>query len=315
MLIIISRSSTISVCFLSTSTSGWISGRNEPIGDLNLVHGFLGIKLKVPRESIKNIKQLAVKFRINNKPLYEPFLEGNDHRVYDIIQVCPKEFVFTPPAEMIVRLPSCINQKSAGQVVCMFSNTFAIKNDTRFLQWGRIDSKLFITNPLRTEAKIICKYAGFYTLILTQCPEVTTKISSQNGLTVHLQDYPGIKIAYETRCVDSDTKVTLKVVCLEDLYNSPSASPSFNDSHRRLPIQIRQNASENMLDVTGSPVVLVRPIRTRFRKPVKLSLPLLGDEFNGFFEQESNRLVVLRSKELDDESIVWHHHYSTPEVS
>lgn len=300
--------------FLSTITSGWVNGKNESIGDLNLAHDFLGIRIKVSRESLKNIKPTAVKFRINNKTLYEPFLEGNDHRVYDIIQVYPKDYLFNPPAEMTVRLPSCVNQKTAGQVVCMFSNSFAVKNDVRFLQWGRIDSRLFIMNPLRTEAKIICKYSGFYTLILTQCPEVTSKVSPRQELNVHVQDYPGIKIAYESGCVDKDIKVTLKVVCLEDLYNSPSASPTFNDSRRRLPIQIRENANEDMIDVTGSPVVLVRPIRTRFSKPVRLSLPLLGNEFDGFFEKESSRLVVLGSRELEDEAIIWHHHYSTPEV-
>lgn len=300
--------------FYSTTTSSWTINKEPLNGDLNLNHSFLGIRLKVPRESLSDIKSNTVKFRINNKPLYEPFLEGNDHRIYDVIQVCPKESSFSPPAEMTLRLPSCVWKKSAGQVICMFGNTYGVKGDMRYLKWGRVSSNLFIVNAQRTEAKVICKYTGFYTLVLTQCPEVTAKISPERGLTVHLHETPGIKVQYEENTVERDTKITVKVVCLEDLYNSPSASPTSVHHRRRFPIEYRSETNDEMMDVTGSPVVLIRPIRTMFSKPVRLSLPLLGHEFEGFFDKESSRLVVLRSKELDDEAIVWHHHYSTPEV-
>lgn len=300
--------------FFSTTTSAWTINKDPPIGDLDLNHQFLGIRLRVPRESLDEIKPTAIKFRINNKPLYEPSLEGNDHRIYDVIQVCPKELTFSPPAEMTLRLPSCVRKASAGQVICMFGNAYGVKGDQRFLKWGRMSSDLFIVNNQRTEARVICKLTGFYTLVLTQCPEVTAKISPERGLTVHLHEMPGIKVQYDENTVEKESKITVKVVCLEDLYNSPSASPTSMTHRRRFPIEYRSETNDGMIDVTGSPVVLIRPIRTRFSKPVKLSLPLLGHEFDGFFDKESSRLVVLRSRELDDDSIVWYHHYSTPEV-
>lgn len=283
-------------------------------GDLSLNHGFLGIKFRVPRESLGDVNPSTIKFRINNKPLYEPSLEGNDHRVYDVIQVFPKEFAFSPPAEMTLRLPSCVHKKSAGQVICMFGNSYGMKNDTRYLKWGRLSSNLLIVNNQRTEAKVICLFAGFYTIVLTQCPEVTAKICPERGSAFNLQEISGIRLSYGENTVETDTKITVKVVRLEDLYNSPSASPMSLNHRRRFPIEYRNETNDEMMDVTGSPVILIRPIRTRFCKPVKLSLPLLGDAFEGFFDKETSRLVVLRSRELDDDAIVWYHHYSTPEV-
>ncbi|EDO40707.1 predicted protein [Nematostella vectensis] len=297
---------------VSTRISKWASGTPDKTDDVILEHSFLGIKLKIPRDAVSNVKPLSVKLRVNNNPSFEPSLEGNDLRVYDIIQVWPEEFEFSPPAELQLKLPSCVSKKSAGQVVCMFSNIITVKNGVRHLKWGRMDSRRFVMNDTRTEAKIICKYSGYYTLILTQCPECTTRINPGESFIVKVEGYNGLNIQFVEGCVERETKITLKVVCIEDLYNSPMASPTSPNTRRKIPIQHR--ADENTLDVTGSPVVLVRPIHERFGRPVRLSLPLLGSTFEEIFKMDSSRLVVLQSRMLDDETVVWNHHYSTPEI-
>ena len=277
-------------------------------------HDFLGISLKVCRDNWSNLKNSTVKLRVLNKAQYEPFLEENERRVYDIIQVYPKDFIFNPAAEITLRLPSCVSPECSGQLVCLYSSNFWVRNGVRHLKWRPVDSECFEVNSVRTEAKLVCKKTGVYTIKLTPHPELTKELNASTTCEVKLSTQPKLQVKFPAGCVTKHTNVTLKVVRIEDLYNSPAAIPVSPTTRSRLPSDWLDRTNERMIDITSSPVALVRPTRSRFTKPVHLTLPLLGDDFEDFFVREDSRLVVLKSRVLNEEEIEWKHHYSTPEV-
>lgn len=281
-------------------------------------HEFLGVKLKTSVIAIKNLKSTNVKFRILNKIEYEPFMEESERRVADIVQVFPKEFLFDPSAELVLNLPSCVASKSCGQLVCLYCCNALVRHGVKQLKWKPLDSFSFHVNESRTEAKIICKKSGLYTIKVTQHPQVTKNLDIYTECEVALKEFPGIKIKFPGGCVARKTPVTLEAISNEDLYTVPTplpASPRSLGSWR--PPQrckLEDLDSTDMVDITSSPVVLIRPSRLRFTRPVQLTLPLLGEDFEDFFSRENTRIAVLQSKVLDEETVLWKHHYSTPEV-
>ena len=245
-------------------------------------------------------------------------MEENERRVFDIVQVYPKEFIFDPSAELILKLPSCVAPKSCGQLVCLHCSNTWLRNGVKQLKWKPLDSYCFRVNMNRTEARITCKKSGLYTIKITQNPQLTKNLDPYSECEVELIDYPGIQIKFPEGCVARKTPVTLETICNDDLYNLPTPVPVSSrslGSWRPPQSCIAEDLDvSNMVDITSSPVVLIRPSRFRFTRPVQLTLPLLGDGFEGFFSRENTRIAVLQSKVLDEETVLWRHHYSTPEV-
>ena len=305
--------------FCSTISSDWIKAEKELNGFVIADHEFLGVKLKTSVIAIKNLKSTNIKFRILNKIEYEPFMEESERRVADIVQVFPKEFLFDPSAELVLNLPSCVASKSCGQLVCLYCCNALVRHGVKQLKWKPLDSFSFHVNESRTEAKIICKKSGLYTIKVTQHPQVTKNLDIYTECEVSLKKFPGIKIKFPGGCVARKTPVTLEAISNEDLYTVPTplpASPRSLGSWR--PPQcckLEDLDSTDMVDITSSPVVLIRPSRLRFTRPVQLTLPLLGEDFEDFFSRGNTRIAVLQSKVLDEETVLWKHHYSTPEVS
>ena len=301
----------------STISSNWIRG-SESCGFVEASHEFLGIKLKTSAICVENSKSTNVKFRILNKLQHEPFLEENERRVSDIIQIYPKEFVFEPSAELVLKLPSCVAPKSCGQLVCLYCSNVWVRNGVKHLKWKPLDSYCFHVNATRTEARIICKKSGLYTIKITQHPQVTKNLDPYTDCEVELAEYPGIQIRFPVGCVARKTPVTLETISTDDLYNLPAPVPVSPRSRSSwLPPQScdpEDLDTSNLVDITSSPVVLIRPSKYRFTKPIQLTLPLLGDDFEDFFSKENARIAVLQSKVLDEDTVLWKHHYSTPEV-
>ena len=302
----------------STISSDWIRSGSEFPGFIEASHEFLGIRLKTSAACLENWKSMSIRFRILNKLQYEPFLEEKERRVSDIIQIYPKEFVFEPSAELVLKLPSCVAPKSCGQMVCLYCSNIWLRNGVKHLKWKPLDSFCFHVNEARTEARIRCKKSGLYTIKITQHPQITKKLDLYTDCEVELTEYPGIQIKFPTGCVTRKTQVTLETICTEDLYNLPAPAPvSPRSSSSWLPPQScnpEDLDTNNMLDITSSPVVLIRPSKFRFTKPIQLTLPLMGDGFEDFFSREKTRVAVLQSKMLDEDTILWKHHYSTPKV-
>jgi len=173
-------------------------------------------------------------------------------------------------------------------------------------------------NEARTEARICCKKSGLYTIKITQHPQVTKNLDPYTDCEVELAEYPGIQIKFPVGCVTRKTPVTLETISNEDLYNLQAPAPvSPRSLSSWLPPQScdpEDLDTNNMVDITSSPVVLIRPSKFRFTKPIKLTLPLMGDDFEDFFSRESTRVAVLQSKMLDEDKILWKHHYSTPKI-
>lgn len=236
----------------------------------------------------------------------------------DIIQIYPKEFVFEPSAELVLKLPSCVLSKSCGQMVCLYCSDVWLRNGVKHLKWKPLDSFCFHVNEARTEARICCKKSGLYTIKITQHPQVTKNLDPYTDCEVELAEYPGIQIKFPVGCVTRKTPVTLETISNEDLYNLQAPAPvSPRSLSSWLPPQScdpEDLDTNNMVDITSSPVVLIRPSKFRFTKPIKLTLPLMGDDFEDFFSRESTRVAVLQSKMLDEDTILWKHHYSTPKV-
>ena len=228
----------------------------------------------------------------------------------------PREFKFPSHAGLNITLPSCVNSPHCGQLVCIYSANPSTKKDDVNLRWKPIDSECFQVNKERTSARILCRCSGLYCIKLTQYPEVTKLVDPEVPCSVVVREREGVALDFPRDCVPHETRITLKMICLEDLYNVPSASP-VSPIVRIIPtLQLNGGSRDgNTLDVTVSPVVLVRPLKCKFSKPLKLTLPLLGGGFDHFFQKENARLVALQSKVLDEVQIVWQHHYSTPEVS
>lgn len=310
---------TANILSCSTISCDWISAGAESDGFAEAVHDFLGIKLKISSVSVDgNLKSMNVKFRILNKFQHEPFLKENERRVSDIVQVYPREFVFTPSAELELKLPSCVAPKSCGQLVCLYCSNSWLRHGAKQLKWKPLDSHCFHVNAKRTEARIICKKSGLYTIKITQHPQITKNLGPHTDCEVELTEYPGIQIKFPSGCVARKTPVTLETICTDDLYNQPTPVPVSPKSRGSwLPPQScnpEDMDMRNMVDITSSPVVLIRPSRHRFTRPIQLTLPLLGDSFEDFFAREDTRIAVLKSKVLDEETVLWKHHYSTPEV-
>ena len=261
---------------------------------------------------------MSIRLRILNKLQYEPFLEENERRVSDIIQIYPKEFVFEPSAELVLKLPSCVAPKCCGQMVCLYCSNVWLRNGVKHLKWRPLDSFCFHVNEARTEARIRCMKSGLYTIKITQHPQVTKKLDPYTDCEVELAEYPGIQVKFPAGCVTRKTQITLETICTEDLYNLPAPAPvSPRSLSSWLPPQScnpEDLDTKNMLDITSSPVVLIRPSKFRFTKPIQLTLPLMGDGFEDFFSRENTRVAVLLSKMLDEDTILWKHHYSTPKV-
>ena len=292
---------------------------NEFHGFVEVSHEFLGIRLKSSAICVENSKSTRIRFRILNKLQYEPFLEENERRVSDIVQIYPKEFVFEPSAELVLRLPSCVAPKSCGQMVCLYCSNIWLRNGVKHLKWKPLDSFCFHVNEARTEARIRCKKSGLYTIKITQHPQMTKNLDPYTDCEVELAEYPGIQITFPIGCVARKMPVTLETISTEDLYNLPAPAPvpprslsSWLPPQSCNPEDLDTN---NMVDITSSPVVLIRPTKFRFTKPVQLTLPLMGDGFEDFFSRENTRLAVLQSKMLDEDTILWKHHYSTPKVT
>lgn len=302
----------------STISSGWIRSGSEFHGFFEASNEFLGIRLKASAICVENSKSSSIRFRILNKLQYEPFLEENERRVSDIIQIYPKEFVFEPSAELVLKLPSCVVSKSRGQMVCLYCSDVWLRNGVKHLKWKPLDSFCFHVNEARTEARICCKKSGLYTIKITQHPQVTKNLDPYTDCEVELAEYPGIQIKFPVGCVTRKTPVTLETISNEDLYNLQAPAPvSPRSLSSWLPPQScdpEDLDTNNMVDITSSPVVLIRPSKFRFTKPIKLTLPLMGDDFEDFFSRESTRVAVLQSKMLDEDKILWKHHYSTPKV-
>ena len=310
---------TFFLLYFSTISSDWIKTGSESDGFIEAAHDFLGIKLKVLNLCVENPKSTNIKFRVLNKFQYEPFLEENERRVSDIVQVYPKEFVFHPSAELIIKLPSCVAPKSCGQLVCLYCNNSWLRQGVKQLKWKPLDSYCFHVNANRTEARIICKKTRLYTIKITQNFQVTQNLDPYTGCQVEMTEHPGIQMKFPIGCVARKTPVTLETVCTDDLYNIPTPVPvSPRSCSAWLPPQgcnPEDLDTSNMVDITSSPVVLIRPSRHRFTRPIQLTVPLLGDGFEDFFARENTRIAVLQSKVLDEETVVWKHHYSTPEVN
>ncbi|XP_022789507.1 uncharacterized protein LOC111329164 [Stylophora pistillata] len=302
----------------STVSSDWVRIRIGKNGFAEASHDFLGVKLKTSVISVHSSKTTSVKFRIINKLQYEPFLEENERRVSDIIQIYPKEFVFEPSAELILRLPNCVAPKSCGQLVCLYCSNVWARHGVKHLKWKPIDSFCFHVNAARTEARIICRKSGLFTIKMTQHPQSTKNLDPYTDCEVELTEYPGIQIKFPAGCVSRKTPVTLETVCTDELYSLSAPAPTSSKSHSTwiLPQNCdpRHHDESNLVDVTSSPVVLIRPSKFRFTKPIQLTLPLLGDGFEDFFSRENARVAVLQSKVLDEDLVLWKHHYSTPEI-
>ena len=305
--------------FCSTISSDWIKAEKELNGFVIAEHEFLGVKLKTSNIAIKNLKSTNIKFRILNKIELEPFMEESERRVADIVQVFPKEFLFDPLAELVLKLPSYVASKSCGQLVCVYCSNAVVRHGVKQLKWKPLDSFSFHVNESRTEAKMICKKTGLYTIKVTQHPQVTKNLDIYTECEVALKEFPGIKIKFPGGCVPRKTPVTLEAISNKDLYNVPTALPvsprSLGFWRPPARCKLEDLDSTNMVDITSSPVVLIRPSRLRFARPVQLTLPLLGEDFEDFFSRENTRIAVLQSKVLDKEIVLWKHHYSTPEVS
>ena len=302
----------------STISSDWIKVRSDSGGFVEATHEFLGIKLKASSISIENSKSTNIKFRILNSFQFEPFLEENERRVADIVQVYPKEFVFDPSAELVLRLPSSVAPKTSGQLVCLYCNNTLLRHGVKHLKWKPLDSYCFHVNARRTEARIICKRSGLYTIKITQHPQVTKNLDPYTDCEVELTECPAIQIKFPGGCVARKTPVTLETIFSDELYNQPSPVPvSPKSLGSWLPLQSCNSEDvdmSNMVDITSSPIVLIRPSKFHFTRPIQLTLPLLGDGFEDFFARENTRIAVLQSKVLDEETVSWKHHYSTPEV-
>ena len=245
-------------------------------------------------------------------------MEENERRVSDIIQIYPKEFVFEPSAELVLRLPNCVAPKSCGQLVCLYCSNVWVRHGIKHLKWKPLDSFCFRVNAERTEARIICRKSGLYTIKMTQHPQTTKNLDPYTDCEVELKEYPGIQIKFPAGCVSRKTPVTLETICTDELYNLPKPVPTSSKSHSTWIIPQKCDPGDhdesNLVDITSSPVVLVRPSKFRFTKPIQLTLPLLGDGFEDFFSRENARIAVLQSKVLDEDRVLWKHHYSTPEV-
>lgn len=307
--------------YFSTIVSGWIKTGSESGGFVEATHEFLGIKLKVSNVSIgqnSKSKSNSIKFRILNKFQNEPFLEENERRVSDIVQIYPKELVFEPSAELVLKLPSSVAPKSCGQLVCLYCSNKWLRHGAKQLKWKPLDSFCFHVNARRTQARVVCKKSGLYTIKITQHPQISNKLDPYTDCEVQLTEYPGIQIKFPSGCVIRPTPVTLEAICTDELYSQPAPVPVSGRSHgpcRPLHSFYPEDMdTSNMVDITSTPVVLIRPSKHRFTKPIQLTLPLLGGNFEDFFARENTRIVVLKSKVLDEETVSWKHHYSTPEV-
>ena len=267
----------------------------------------------------------------------------HDHHHYNDHYRHFQEFCFEPAAEAWLRLPSCVSPESSGQLVCLYSSNVWVRNGVRHLKWTAVDSECFQVNPVRTEAKLLLKKTGVYTLKLTPHLELTKHLSPFSAYDVTLTSQPKLHVTFPAGCVAEATDVTLKVLRIEELYNSPCVSPVPHTARARIAgsdwlasrapssklapdwpepstacAQLTpdwpERSSEAHVDITCSPVVLVRPTRCRFTRPVRLTLPLLGCDFDDLFSQGESRLVAIRSRVLNEEELKWKHHYSTPEV-
>lgn len=308
----------IDTFIFSTVSSDWIRVTIGKNGFVEALHELLGVKLKTSIISVDSSKSTSIKFRIINKLQYEPFLEENERRVSDIIQIYPKEFVFEPSAELVLRLPNCVAPKSCGQLVCLYCSNVWVRHGIKHLKWKPLDSFCFRVNVERTEARIICRKSGLYTIKMTQHPQTTKNLDPYTDCEVELKEYPGIQIKFPAGCVSRKTPVTLETICTDELYNLPKPVPTSSKSHSTWIIPQKCDPGDqdesNLVDITSSPVVLVRPSKFRFTKPIQLTLPLLGGGFEDFFSRENARIAVLQSKVLDEDRVLWKHHYSTPEV-
>lgn len=304
----------------STLISEWMRAERDSAGCMRAGQEFLGVNLKVSQTIGDNFELRNVKIRIINKFQYEPFLEENEKRISDIIQIYPKEFVFDPPAELVIKLPSCVGPKSCGQLVCIYSSNRRVRYGAKYLKWRPLDSHCFVVNLSRTEARIICERSGLYTFKITQQPLVIKKLDAHTNCELELKEYEGIQIKFPTGCVAKKMPVTLQTISSDELYSEPtpvavvSASKTLDSWLPQSDFHLQDLNTRDMVDVTSSPVVLIRPSRYRFLRPVQLTLTLLGNTFEDFFAREETRILVMTSKVPDQETISWKYHYSTPEV-
>ncbi|XP_068743150.1 uncharacterized protein [Montipora capricornis] len=301
----------------STLTSDWITADRDPVEHMEAVNEFLGIKLKVSRTTSVgyNVAVTNVKLRIINKFQYEPFLEENEKRVSDVVQIYPKKFVFDPPAELVLKLPSCVGPETCGQLVCMYCGNRWLRHGAKHLKWRPMDSQCLHINTTRTEARIMCKRSGLYTIKVTQHRQITKKLTPYSDCELKLTEYQGIQIKFFRGCVAEKMYVTLETISSDQLYSEPTpvAISASRSCDKWFPLR-NFNPDDlntwNMVDVTSSPVVLIRPSRHHFIRPIQLTIPLLG----GAFTREDTKIVVLMGKVVDLETISWKYHYSTPEV-
>lgn len=305
---------------VSTLISEWMRADIDSAGCMRAGQEFLGVNFKVSQTLERNVELRNVKIRIINKFQYEPFLEENEKRISDIIQIYPKEFVFNPPAELVIKLPSCVGPQSCGQMVCIYCSNRWVRYSAKYLKWRLLDSHCFFVNVSRTEARIICKRSGLYTIKVTQQPQVITKLDPHTDGERELKECKGIQIKFPIGCVAKKMSVTLQTISSDELCSEPtpvalvSGYQTLDSWLPQCDFHLQDLNTRDMVDVTSSPVVLIRPSRYRFLRPVQLTLALLGNTFEDFFAREETRIVVMTSKVPDQETISWKYHYSTPEV-
>ena len=188
-----------------------------------------------------------------------------------------------------------------------------MRHALKYPKWRPIDSFDFHVNATRTQATITCRQSGLYTVKTTRHLQVTKNLDQCTACEVEIKDHPRIRMKFPIGSVVRKTRITLQTICVDDLYKLPVAAPV---SPRLANAQLVPEGlcTSDMMDVTAGPVVLVRPSRFHFARPVHLTLPMLGDQFGDFFAKGNARVAVLRSKVLDAEKMKWQHHYSTPEV-
>ena len=298
-------------------SSSWYFHQEQSSRDgeyITILNPIEGVLLRVKKTSAQVLQNIsALRFRVHNKTECEPVLEGSERRFGNIIQIYPREFTFSSAAFLKVTFPSCVKSPECGQLVCMYSGN--PKNEDCSLRWKPIDSECFRVNDGRTCAAILCRHTGLYCFKVTHYPEVTKLINPATSFLLRLRQRSGVELSLPQGCAPREISVTLKVIYLEDLYKVPSESP-VSPIIRLVPSlqEKRDNGDVGTLDVCVSPVVLVIPHKYTFSKPLKLTLPLLGEEFESFFLNENARFVALRSPSFNEDQTMWKHHFSTPEV-